>query len=226
MNYFAHGARFVDRPYFLAGTAVPDWLSVADRKVRLRSKRVAPFAGSSDSLVDELARGILQHLADDDWFHNTPAFTLVTAQLTLLFREALPSGEGFRPALLGHIVTELLLDSVLIARRPAALDDYYAAIETLDPLVVQNAVNQMAKQTTERLVPLIPLFHRERFLADYADAERLLYRLNQVMRRVTLDPLPAATAAVLETARTIVEENAEALLPGYQLPAAPSARKG
>src|SRR3984957_18435669 len=38
MNYFAHGIRFVDRPWFLAGTALPDWLSVIDRRVRLRPK--------------------------------------------------------------------------------------------------------------------------------------------------------------------------------------------
>ena len=28
VNYFAHGLRFLNRPHFLAGTAVPDWLSV------------------------------------------------------------------------------------------------------------------------------------------------------------------------------------------------------
>jgi hypothetical protein len=42
MNYFAHGIRFLDRPWFLAGTATPDWLSVADRKVRLREKFLVP----------------------------------------------------------------------------------------------------------------------------------------------------------------------------------------
>ena len=32
MNYFAHALPFLDRPYFVAGTAVPDWLTVADRR--------------------------------------------------------------------------------------------------------------------------------------------------------------------------------------------------
>ena len=39
MNYFAHGREFVDEPYFLAGTAVPDWLSVVDRPTRIRSRQ-------------------------------------------------------------------------------------------------------------------------------------------------------------------------------------------
>ena len=51
MNYFAHGHRFVDDPYFLAGTAVPDWLSVVDRKVRVRAAQrdaspTTPMPGS------------------------------------------------------------------------------------------------------------------------------------------------------------------------------------
>ena len=45
MNYYTHGLRFIGDPYFLAGTACPDWLSVSDRQVRLRSRHVAPHAG-------------------------------------------------------------------------------------------------------------------------------------------------------------------------------------
>ena len=32
MNYFAHALPFFDRPYFVAGTAAPDWLAAADRQ--------------------------------------------------------------------------------------------------------------------------------------------------------------------------------------------------
>jgi hypothetical protein len=38
MNYFAHARPFLDQPYFMAGTGVPDWLTVVDRRVRLRAK--------------------------------------------------------------------------------------------------------------------------------------------------------------------------------------------
>ncbi len=37
MNYLSHGFRFVDDPYFVAGTALPDWMSVLDRRNRARS---------------------------------------------------------------------------------------------------------------------------------------------------------------------------------------------
>jgi hypothetical protein len=44
VNYFAHGRRFIDDPYFLAGTAVPDWLNVVDRQVRVRGRHAAVYA--------------------------------------------------------------------------------------------------------------------------------------------------------------------------------------
>ena len=215
MNYFAHGMRFVDRPYFLAGTALPDWLSVVDRRVRLRARNVKPFADGTGAHSAELAAGVLQHLDDDAWFHKTAAFAVASAELTVLFRDALPCDEGHRPAFLGHILTEMLLDRVLIERDPSALTAYYAAFDRLDAGLVEDSVNRMAPQTTDCLRGFISLFVQERFLADYLDPNRLLFRLNQIMRRVKLTPLPANFEAVLNPARAIVTRHAAGLLPGW-----------
>ncbi len=215
MNYFAHGCRFTDRPFFLVGTALPDLLSVVDRQVRLRERRVSPCATGSGEPHAEIAAGVLQHFADDAWFHRAPAFFEVSGELTRLFRAALAGDDGHRPALLGHIVTEMLLDGILIAREPARLEAYYAAFDQIDPQIVEHAVNGMARHATDRLAAFIPLFCRERFLGDYLDAESLLWRLNQVLRRVKLHPLPAATRTVLDAGWTIVEQNLSALLPGF-----------
>ena len=46
--------------------------------------------------------------------------------------EVLPADDGLRPAFLGHIVTEMLLDAVLIGAQPRRLHDYYAALERVD----------------------------------------------------------------------------------------------
>ena len=212
MNYFAHGIRYLDRPYFLAGTAVPDWLSVADRKVRMRAKHVEPFADRSGTPGAELAAGVLQHLHDDAWFHHTRAFAEVLQELTGLFRELLPRDEDYRPSFLGHIVTELILDGILIERNPAALDTYYAALAEVDPQQVQELVNRMARDQTLNLAVFIPLFGREQFLRDYLEPARLLYRLNQVLRRIKLNTLPSETEAVLKAAWRIVEQRSGELL--------------
>ncbi len=213
MNYFTHGLRFTDRPYFLAGTAVPDWLSIADRKVRMRSRRVEPFADGSDSVQAQVAAGVLQHLHDDQWFHQTRAFVEVSGEVGRLFRELLGPEDGFRPGFLGHICLELLLDGLLVQRDPERLDAYYAAIDAIDAGEVQAAVNRMSRTETTRLEPLLPLFQREQFLRDYIDPERLLYRLNQVMRRIKLKQLPEQAQDVLRNGRKIVEHRLDDLLP-------------
>lgn len=215
MNYFAHGRDFTGDPYFLAGTAIPDWLSILDRQVRVRAKRAREFVEDPDPQVAALARGVVQHHADDDWFHQTAAFYELNVELARRVRECLAGQAGddtFRPAFLGHILIELLLDAALIAEQPGLLDAYYAALSQVDPLLLEAGVNRMATRPTDRLAPLLPRFLSERFLYDYADDGKLLRRLNQVMRRVNLPPLPEQVLALLPAARRLISERKAELL--------------
>src|SRR5687768_7360019 len=150
MNYLAHGFRFTDQPYLLAGAAAPDWLSVIDRKMRLRGKRAAEFVGDADPHVAALARGVLQHHRDDEWFHQTAAFNELNLQFAVKIRDALPGDEGFRPSFLGHILVELLLDATLAQEEPQRLADYYAALGRLEPAKVEAIINQLATRTSDR----------------------------------------------------------------------------
>jgi hypothetical protein len=212
MNYFAHGMRFLDRPWFLAGTALPDWLSVVDRRVRLRPKGLVPLADGSSSVEADLAAGALQHFDDDHWFHKTRAFAEATGCLTRLFRDFLGPGDGFRCGFLGHIACELILDAILIERYPDRLEAYYDVLQRLDGRRLTDAVTVLAGQSVD-LEPWLPRFCQVQFLRDYADPSRLAYRLNQVFRRVKLDPLPATIEEPLAAGRGIVERFADGLLP-------------
>ncbi len=216
MNFLAHGIRFVDRPWFLVGTAVPDLLSVADRRVRLRERHLAPHLERDSTTEDEpdaeLARGVRQHLVDDDWFHRTVGFHEVTGRLTSMFRESVGT-DGFRCGFLGHIGCEMLIDAVLTERDPHLLDAYYDAVGAVDPARVEQRVNELAPRRTERLAAFLVRFREARFLYDYQDSARLLTRLNQVLQRVKLTPLPPETGRVVEAGRDVVRDALERLLP-------------
>jgi hypothetical protein len=212
MNYFAHGIAFIDEPYFLAGTAVPDWLNVVARRARVRSKHAVPFTGDSDPRLASLAGGIARHHADDAWFHQTRAFAELSCGFAMLVREHLPDDDGLRPSFLGHILVEILLDACLIAREPARLDAYYGAMAAIDGPWLESAVGRMATNPPDRLSQFIPLFVRERFLWDYLDDGKLCYRLNQVMRRVGLPALVDRFALLLPDMRRQVSDSAELLL--------------
>jgi hypothetical protein len=213
MNYLAHGYRFVREPYSLAGTAAPDWLSVIDRKMRLRAKRAAEFVADEDAELAALARGVVQHHHDDDWFHQTAAFSELSLQLAVEIRDLLPADDGFRPSFLGHILVELVLDSTLAEDEPARLNNYYEALAALDPLRVQQHINRLATRTTDRLELLVPRFREERFLYDYLDDGRLLMRLNHVMRRVGLPALPDELKTMFPSIRERVRRRRDELLP-------------
>src|SRR5437870_2879505 len=142
MNYFAHGCGFVDNPYFLAGTAVPDWLNVVDRRVRVRARLAESLlaelrsdgshAAASDPRLADVARGVLQHCHDDAWFHESRAFAELSLELCRRLRDVLAADDGFRPHFLGHVLVEILLDAALIADDPARLQAYYRAIAGID----------------------------------------------------------------------------------------------
>ena len=72
----------------------------------------------------------------------------------------------------------------------------------------------MATHPTERLVPMIFLFLRERILSDYGRDGKLLVRMNQVMRRVGFAPLPQEVQEVFPAARQLVRGRQRELLQG------------
>jgi len=220
MNYLAHGWRFANDPYFLAGTAAPDWLSVIDRKTRLRSRTAAEFVNDADSILAAVARGVMQHHADDAWFHATPAFNDLNLAFAVEIRDALPGDEGFRPSFLGHILVELLLDRALAEEQPRRLDEYYAALAALDPAATQAAIDRLATRPTERVATLIPRFIAERFLYDYLDDGKLLTRLNHIMRRVGLPQLPQSLVELFPSMRERIRERMAELLTPLSNPSA------
>ena len=218
MNCFSHAFRFLDRdPYFVAGTCVPDWLSMIDRKVRAREKRASEFKMDQDKVTAEVASGIVQHHQDDDSFHNNPVFVQMNLDLAVEIREMLGSDAGFRPHLSGHILIEVLLDGFLAKQRISQLDRYYEMIATIDPKKLQQSINRMTAISTTRVEWFIPLFLKEKYLYDYLEDKGVLYRLNRVLKRIKLNPLPDRFLNWLPSVRQRVEDQVEGLLPRHSV---------
>ncbi len=221
MNYLAHALPFFDDPYFVAGTGVPDWLMVVDRRVRVRSKRARPLLEDPDPRVVAVAGGILQHIRDDARFHNSRAFVELSLKLTAMAGDVLGAEAGFRPSFLGHLLAELLLDASLVTEDPARLETYYHTLASVDVELIQGTVNRIAARQTDRLAATITEFLRRRILSDYQEDGKLLARLNQVMRRVRFDALPEHFLEVLPEARRLVADRRCELLKG--IPSEPPA---
>lgn len=212
MNYLAHSLECLDDPYQVAGAAVPDWLCLSRPRLRCRSRHARPWVDHDDLTTAAIARGVVRHHADDDWFHQTAAFGDVSLELARRIRRVTGDDDGMRPSFLGHILLELLLDASIHYSEPTVLDRYYGALAEVDAATVAATVGAMAEVDALQLASIIDKFWELRFLYDYADDDRLTFRLNQVMRRLRLPELPPQFTTILPAARTLVGKHAAALL--------------
>src|SRR5262249_45722938 len=132
--------------------------------------------------------------------------------LAVRFRAVL-DGERRRPSFLAHVALEMLLDAALIDRCPGRLDGYYESLSRVCPKRGRGAAAQLAGTMVADLPGLIGGFVGLRFLEDYRTNDGLYSRLNQVVRRVKLSPLPAVAIGVLEEGRELVERRLHDLYP-------------
>lgn len=203
---------YLNDPLLAVSTGVPDWLSVVDRKIRARGKLARQFVDSDDRELHLVASGVIRHIEDDRWFHGTEAFVETNMRLAVELRDLLPDDAGFRPTFVGHILIEMLLDAFWIRDDPAIGERYYQAIRSIPAATIQRCVNAITGRPTDQLAGVIERFIEVRFLYDYLNHDRLLFRLNQVMKRVGLTLLPDEIRDWLPEAEKLVESQRRRLL--------------
>ena len=177
----------------------------------------AKYVDNGDDWQKAIAKGIVQHHDDDRWFHANPLFVELNLQLAIELRELLGKEAGFRPHLAAHILIEVLLDRALTLEKSGSLELLYEQVGRVDPEKIQEQVNQIAARSTDRIVKFFPRFHDERYLFDYLKDEGIQYRLNRVLKRVQLAPLPNSFLEWLPQAWSRVQQHQAELLPGFGL---------
>ena len=212
MNFLSHAIPHMDRPLVAVCTGVPDWLSVIDRKIRIRPRMAAAHLDSGDPAVAAVAAGVMQHIDDDRWFHGTESFVQTNLRLAVQLRDLLPGDAGFRPMFLGHVLIEVLLDAMWIDQDPSLAERYYAAVKQTNASEIQRAINIISGKPSTAIEATVVRYHETAFLYDYGDDNRLHHRMNQVMHRVGLTPLPQCVQDWYPQAREIVAEQRHRLL--------------
>jgi hypothetical protein len=214
MNCLSHAWKYLDDPWFAAGTCLPDWLGMMERKNKFRRAKVTSFLQWNESTDNStvLAQGILKHLADDDAFHGSIAFMETSLAVSRWVTEAVPSENINRPAFVGHILVELLLDATIEMDNPGTLDRYYAAMAAISARELEDSVNHLATKPTTQVPTFLQRYLGERFLFDYLRDDRLLVRMNGILHRVGLDPLPMTILPTFAVSRELVWNRRQSLL--------------
>lgn len=212
MNYLCHArAHLGGDAWAVAGTSLPDWLAASDRRSRVKKERAEEMA-REDGPRGAVARGVLDHLHDDRWFHSTAAFDEVTSELTARIREAFPGRRRLRASFLGHVMMEMLLDAWLDEHRPGAMETFYGHVDELDAELVFDVAIELCPRPPARLPHLLPMFSRARFLLGYREDRALVRRLDGLCGRVGLERLPDDFVRVVHGARQLVRARAHDLL--------------
>jgi hypothetical protein len=217
MNCFTHALPSLDNAYVAAGCCIPDWLGAADRKCRVREKKSIPFLDHKESVVASIAKGIVNHHRDDHWFHTNQTFQQMNIQFAVEIREILGDHRGMRTGFFGHVLIELFLDAWLQERFPGKLELYYDQLETIDPEKVQETVNLIAPKKTDKLANAIRGVLEDRYLFDYVDDVKTLYRINRVLKRIGLEEIDDNILPWLKDARQRVYDRVPDLLDQYAI---------
>ena len=193
MNFFAHFAvatQFLTPkeplPAYVLGTALPDLVPLAERRVRLRPAQLerTPLQSAFEAA---LSAGVSVHLMADSAFHKSAAFRETQAEVSGLLAEAVFDGIRVRRFFAAHVLTELALDAVLLRAEPALADEFYAAFIGAD----FGGVTRWAEEITGKPLPSLPMvltrFAEFQYLRSYAEDDGVATGFSNVCRRAGQD---------------------------------------
>lgn len=189
-------------------------MNVVDRKNRARKKSALLVFDNEDARIAAVARGCVQHHDDDQLFHQGPVFLKLSTQLAIESRSEYGVDPSYQAGFLGHIIVELVLDTILCERFPGILDQFYDVFDSVDVELVQTATSLICPRPVTTLAELIPKFVKARFIEDYLSDEGLLRRLSGVMSRVGLPKLSESLTAWFPSVRYRVRAVTDELLAG------------
>ncbi len=217
MNFLAHfeiATRFLmpkePLPAYVLGTALPDLLPLAERRVRLRSAQVAS-AEAGTAFEAALRAGVSVHLATDAAFHKTAAFASAQAEVSGLLAEARFEGMRVRRFFVAHVLTELVLDAALLRADPALADRFYDAFAVAG----FDAAALWTEKATAKPLPHLPYvlkrFAETQYLRHYADDDGVATGLSNLCRRAGQDTFEGKNFARLVS----VVRQAAARMPNF-----------
>ena len=201
------------------GSVLPDLASLYRRKVRphhldrLWRERCATLEGAC-----ELLTGMDFHRQVDAEFHKHSLFQETEAALSIALREAsgTPGLKRFLPA---HVLTEMLLDHLLLRQTPSTGDAFHNDLERCAPLLAE-FVGEHPQAERETFAGFLRRIQVDRFVEDYRTHEGILYRMNRIQRfcgQRELEPgEEAAVRGVFETRQETIAPELEAFVEAWR----------
>lgn len=179
MNYFAHF--FVDHKTqqheYNAGLFLPD---VARGFV---SSFRPPLPENASLPNRKFWEGCQAHYRADKIFHGSSLFQTLLDTTNQLVNSAAFSNELNRKWFLAHIMSELMLDRILIKDDSRYLDMFYDSLSSINDDDLADFLRMYHIQNEEVFLEHFNHFRKVKYIYYYTDNNKFVYSLNRIMIR-------------------------------------------
>ena len=193
MNFLAHhvmATRFLipkePLPAYVVGTALPDLLPLAAERVRLRPAQIEQTTPRTE-FEAALSAGVSVHLATDAAFHKAAAFAEAQAEIGQIVADAGFEGIRVRRFFAAHVLTEMVLDAVLLRAEPALAGEFYSVFAAADFDAVMHWAEAVTGRPLANLPGVLTRFVRSGYLRGYAENGGVATGFSNLCRRAGQD---------------------------------------
>jgi hypothetical protein len=183
LNYLAHFllAAPSNDDDFLIGSLLPDIARRAN--VQISSNRLKEVQGQ---LYSGLKSGIELHWMADKKFHQSNLFNLGVALWKVHLEKRFPGVE--RKFFLFHLLFEMWLDRLLLARKPESGTDMYDTLALADPETLGLFSSHHLGDRSQQLVQTFQGFVKRKFILEYEHEASFSRISTEVFAYVTQQP--------------------------------------
>lgn len=192
MNFFSHF--FVDHisgnhPYN-TGLLLPDIT-----RGRIDGFR-KPYE-KTDTIGQQFYRGCQAHYYADKQFHGSTFFTEMSAKALDCLNKAPFSPAVHRKWFIAHILTELMIDRILVGQYRNLLDEFYQSLSTAGDEHLSHFLLYFGMKDIDSFFEFFNHFRSVQYIHYYTDNNKFVYSLNRIVIRAGVGSLSEEDQTVL-----------------------------
>ncbi|MES2726714.1 MAG: hypothetical protein V4643_06400 [Bacteroidota bacterium] len=180
MNYLSH--YYIDHQkgnyYFNAALFLPDF---ARNYVKHFTNTFTDFTEHEQNLL----AGCLAHYQADKTFHPSAFFNQYNTAIVEEINQFVPLAHLPRKWFLGHILTEMLIDRLIVKQMPEICHQFYHDLAQIDTKILHVYVSRFSFKNADPFIKNFRHFCDARYLFGYALDESFVYSLTRVYAHTT-----------------------------------------
>lgn len=137
---------------------------------------------SNSPETDFFIQGVKSHFETDRRFHQSDFFKKQSEFLKQQFIHRSVSSPGFRLFFVSHILSEMLLDRVLLLESREHGEAFYNTLAQVDMDNLHSCFQHIPSYQKKNMMEFLNRFTTSRYLFTYTEDEALLFALNRVCK--------------------------------------------